>query len=111
MEQQTEQASWLPIMSEEKNRRMRLSKIWFWTVEIFSFCVIATCWLEAFVPAAIPWSPKLVFPFLFQFSSMIVLLLFLTVCFCWRLYRRLAIGGLVTCLLWIVWAEVSRLNL
>jgi len=25
--------------------------------------------------------------------------------------RRLAIGGLITCLLWILWAEVSRLNL
>ena len=111
MEQHTEQDNWVPIVSGDQNRRVRLSKIWFWTVEIFSFCVIAVCWLEAFVPAAIPWNPKLVLPFLFQFSSMIVLLLFLTVCFCWHLYRRLAIGGLITCLLWILWAEVSRLNL
>jgi len=89
-------------------RSPKLSKIWFWTLEIFSCCLVAFCWVSTLLPAAVPWTPTLVFTFLFNFSSVVVFLLFLTAFFYWRIQRALAISGFVTCLIWLVWAGFPR---
>lgn len=87
----------------------KLSRAWFWTLEICSLAVVALCWMSTFVPAAFPWNPRWVFSFLFDFSSGVVALLLVTACLLWRRHRNLAIGGLLLCLMWLMWAKLPDL--
>ena len=87
---------------------LRLSQVWFWTLELAAMLVIAICWTSTIVPAVFPWNPLSVFSFLFDFSSGLVGLLLVTACLFWRRQRKLAIVGLVLCLAWLAWAELPR---
>ena len=87
---------------------LKLMRVWFWTVEILALVLVALCWSSAVVPAAFPWNPQSVFSFLFDFSSGVVALLLVTTCILWWKHRNLAIGGLILCLAWMIWAELPR---
>jgi len=95
-------------MFTNRETSSKLSKIWFWTLEIFSCGLVGFCWMSTLLPAAVPWNPALVFTFLFDFSAVVVFLLFLTAFFYWRIKRPLAISGFVICLIWLVWAGLPR---
>src|SRR2546421_12029667 len=91
-------------MFHRQHRLFKLAKLWFWTLAAISGALVVICWTSVFLPMAFPWNPKSVFSLLFDFSSKVIVLLFLTICAGWRKERGLALAGLMLCLLWVLWA-------
>jgi hypothetical protein len=96
-------------MFHRQHRLIKLGKLWFWTLLTISGALVVICWTSVFLPVAFPWNPKSVFSLLVDFSSKVIMLLFLSLCVGWRKERALALASLMLCLLWVLWAGLPRI--
>ncbi len=86
-----------------------LFKIWFWTVVAFSGVLVAACWSLPFVADWLPRPLRFYDQILMDWSTPVILVLFVTSCAGWRSNRRLAIAGILLGVVWLVYREWPRL--
>ena len=89
------------------NRKFEFSRLWRWTIEMYSFCRSVYIWMALIIPS--DWGSKYRYDRLYTGSLPAIVLLLVTAVICWKRHREHSMFGFAICALWAIWAALPRL--